>query len=58
MGIAFKVFQTRLEAKVYDRVRALAQFKGQSVNATIRDLLAQGVAEADGKDSREQDKAK
>jgi hypothetical protein len=58
MGVATKIFQTRLDAKVYERVKALARFRGVSINAAVGDLLARGVAEIDGRDAKDEGKAK
>jgi hypothetical protein len=49
VGAPVKVFQTRLETSVYDRVKSLATFRGQSVNGMIRDLLAKALPAEDGK---------
>jgi predicted HicB family RNase H-like nuclease len=53
MAIASKDFQVRLDAKVHDRIVALARFRGTSINAVVGDLLKREVEQIDGKDAKD-----
>jgi hypothetical protein len=54
MPDACKIFQVRLAVQVYQRVVALARFRGVSINSVVGDLLRRGVEAVDGRDAKDQ----